>query len=272
MVNGCLHWITTSHEDEGFPLKEGGSPVIVSFHLGVEEFGFVPTPESHLLKYPYYQYALGELEGCLSLGECSSEPCFKVWVMNKYNDKDSWVKQFSIEHDSLCRVVGSLSKYKYVEFLKVNRDGEVLLVCGRWCVGNNMAQLFTSFTEGEICIHNLQEQSLSTLYLLQGIACNGVENVSSNSKRVGSGMSAGEEDSPSTSSKCSSKKLKLHSKPFIDCFVVDHAKVPRKLRSRHRVICKVDRVVEYMNFELPEEVGFASLSWNMLPTSKALPV
>ncbi|KAF9598261.1 hypothetical protein IFM89_026092 [Coptis chinensis] len=129
MVNGCLHWITTSHEYEGFPLKERGSPVMISFHLGVKEFGFVPTPESHLLKYPYYQYALGELEGCLSFGECSSELFFKVWVINKYNDNDSWVKQFSIEHDSLCRV-GSGLKYKYVELLKVSMDGEVLLVCG----------------------------------------------------------------------------------------------------------------------------------------------
>ncbi|KAF9607674.1 hypothetical protein IFM89_038145 [Coptis chinensis] len=80
-------------------------------------------------------------------------------------------------------------------------------------------------------------------------ACNGVKNVSSNnSKRVGSGMSVGEEDSPSTSSKCSSKKLKLHSKIMLK---FPEAWLTYLFRlTGHRVICRVDRVVEYMNFEL----------------------
>ncbi|KAF9597540.1 hypothetical protein IFM89_019500 [Coptis chinensis] len=88
-------------EDDSFPPKEGGSPSIVSLHLGVEEFGFVPTPESHLIKHTYFEYSLGVLEGYLSFMECSSEPYIQVWVMKKYNDKESWVKKFCIEHDSL---------------------------------------------------------------------------------------------------------------------------------------------------------------------------
>ncbi|KAF9589501.1 hypothetical protein IFM89_025048, partial [Coptis chinensis] len=160
-------------------------------------------------------------------------------------------------------------------------SGETLSENGHQWIGLDISQSMLSVAlerevEGDLLLTDMGQEKSAHLYVCFSVtlggfaACNGVENVSSNSKRVGSGMSAGEEDSPSTSSKCSSKKLKLHSK--VDCFVVDHAKVPRKLRSGHRVICRVDRVVEYMNFELPKKLDLHLCHGISASTSKALPV
>ncbi|KAF9617131.1 hypothetical protein IFM89_034181 [Coptis chinensis] len=119
-LHGRHHWLTVDERS----LTDG--PLIVSFDLGVEDFGSVPTPDSHLFKYSFECYYVGVLEGNLSAVECSSESYIHVWVMKKYNIKESWVKQFSIEHDSLCR---KGLDCLYVELIKLCTNGELLLLC-----------------------------------------------------------------------------------------------------------------------------------------------
>ncbi|KAF5206487.1 F-box domain [Thalictrum thalictroides] len=48
-VNGCLHWLAFSNDE----------PLIVSFNLCREDFGYIPVPRKNLLQRPY----------CLTFGE-----------------------------------------------------------------------------------------------------------------------------------------------------------------------------------------------------------
>ncbi|KAF9598555.1 hypothetical protein IFM89_028087 [Coptis chinensis] len=106
--------------------SENGVPIIVSFSLGVEEFGFVSILSSHLRKPTEDRYSLWMLEGDLSVVQCTSQCNVGIWVMKKYNIKESWVKQFSEELDSLChrgfrRVI--------VEIIKLCESGDIALLC-----------------------------------------------------------------------------------------------------------------------------------------------
>lgn len=119
LVNRCLHWITIDNS------SRNKGPRIVSFHLNAEEFSVVPTPKS--LKHEYCDYALGLFEDFLSLVDCTSA-FSEVWVMKKYSDQNSWVKQFSIQH-SVVRHLGL--SCDSVELVKVCKNGEVLLNCNQ---------------------------------------------------------------------------------------------------------------------------------------------
>ncbi|KAL5724788.1 hypothetical protein ACHQM5_008008 [Ranunculus cassubicifolius] len=110
-INSCLHWLTFD-----------GGLVIVSFHMGLEEFGLVPTPDSRVLKRPQRDYKLGLLGECLSLVECSpNNVSIDIWVMKRYNVKESWVNQFSIERPE-CRTAKLIKFRKNCELLLLLDD------------------------------------------------------------------------------------------------------------------------------------------------------
>ncbi|KAF9601403.1 hypothetical protein IFM89_019676 [Coptis chinensis] len=117
-VNGSLHWITVNKSSS----KQG--PCIVFFNLDAEEFGFVPTFKSHLGKetYRYRPYQLGIFEQYLSVVECSYNSYISIWVMKKYNVKESWVKQFSIKQGS------AWCSCQTAKLIKVRNNGDLLLL------------------------------------------------------------------------------------------------------------------------------------------------
>ncbi|KAF9601404.1 hypothetical protein IFM89_019677 [Coptis chinensis] len=123
VVNGSLHWLAIDQWT-----KNNGRPVIVSFDLDREGFGFVPTPESKkLLEFPYKGYNLGVFEEYLSVMQCFSYPADKIdiWVMKKYNVEGSWVKQFSFKQSLASRS----SSFDTAKLIKVRNNGELLILC-----------------------------------------------------------------------------------------------------------------------------------------------
>ncbi|KAF5199664.1 F-box domain [Thalictrum thalictroides] len=62
-VSGFLHWVTIDESSE----KE--APLIVTFNLSAEVFGYVPTPESNQLKYPFHCYDVAVLGANKENGE-----------------------------------------------------------------------------------------------------------------------------------------------------------------------------------------------------------
>ncbi|KAF5183729.1 F-box protein cpr1 [Thalictrum thalictroides] len=113
-VNQCLHWVA----DVRLTI-----PIIVSFNSGVEEFDFVPIPPSNKLR----KLTVGVLEGHLSAVDYTYVNYIHIWVMKKYKVKESWVKQFSIKHDLICRDCDHF--FCYFETLKFRKNGELLLLC-----------------------------------------------------------------------------------------------------------------------------------------------
>lgn len=79
MVNGRLHWQTCLAR----------SCDILSFDFEDELFRVVRKPNSLGLRTLYY---LMELRGYLSAVKFVQE----IWVMNEYDVKKSWIKEFSI--------------------------------------------------------------------------------------------------------------------------------------------------------------------------------
>lgn len=112
-VNGCLHWIV-AHKS-----------LIVSFDLGVEEFGFVSAPPLQNAKDGYHT-RFGVLDGCLSVIQCRRDYIIDIWLMLKYDVKESWVKRFCLPLESFWP--NNLS-FDFAEVLKIRKNGELVLLC-----------------------------------------------------------------------------------------------------------------------------------------------
>ncbi|KAK9089807.1 hypothetical protein Scep_028889 [Stephania cephalantha] len=87
LVNGSLHWLTQLH-------KYTQSQEIVSFDFETEKFDIVGGPSCDCLKKK--RYSLVELGGCLGAVVWVHFGQLEVWVMKKYNMRESWSKDFAI--------------------------------------------------------------------------------------------------------------------------------------------------------------------------------
>ncbi|KAF6167297.1 hypothetical protein GIB67_043158, partial [Kingdonia uniflora] len=125
--NGSLLWLTKFNPGDYVPSLIR----IASFNLDSENFEDVPNPEIIVdlnVAFIGMQYQLGELGGCLSISDGSSPDRFEVWVMQDYNVKKSWTKQYSLILNSpnvfcTCRIAGDIRTLKPLCFRK---NGEIL--------------------------------------------------------------------------------------------------------------------------------------------------
>ncbi|KAL5704184.1 galacturonan 1,4-alpha-galacturonidase [Ranunculus cassubicifolius] len=122
-INGALHWITADIDSTIL------RPVILAFQVGIEEFGFVASPETFTVVNSTVNeclsknYAVFVLDDCLSIVDCCSKGMVEVWSMRKYNVRASWEKIFSLHKETLwappCQSIFPL---------KIQKDGELLHV------------------------------------------------------------------------------------------------------------------------------------------------
>ncbi|KAJ0811710.1 putative F-box domain, galactose oxidase/kelch, beta-propeller, F-box associated interaction [Helianthus annuus] len=108
-VNGVLHWVVGKGLD--------GLRVIVGFSLADETFSEVPSPEfgdrgDVLSKRECRLVVVGE-----KLGVFFED---KVWVMNEYGVRESWVKI----------VINGINKIRVVDPEILYEDGKILMLCG----------------------------------------------------------------------------------------------------------------------------------------------
>ncbi|KAK4363165.1 hypothetical protein RND71_018406 [Anisodus tanguticus] len=95
LVGGRLHWVTRFnwHLDR----------LIIAFDLFDDTFQEVPRPDFNVNLF-HCRYHLAALRGCLcaclltSIGEN-----LEIWIMEEYNKKESWVKQFNIGASTIVR-------------------------------------------------------------------------------------------------------------------------------------------------------------------------
>ncbi|XP_076900785.1 F-box protein CPR1-like [Bidens hawaiensis] len=92
LCKGALHWIITNQDGRYF---------IASYDLALEEFKEIPLPGR------YIGYNLGIMKECLCIFGYSY--ACDVWLMKKYNEKESW-EPVKIWHDEM--------KYDTVHFLR----------------------------------------------------------------------------------------------------------------------------------------------------------
>ncbi|GKV15025.1 hypothetical protein SLEP1_g25826 [Rubroshorea leprosula] len=90
LVEGSLHWVTDVGMD-----GDGSIFGIISFELADEVFEEIPHPPCPQLVSR--EYSLSVLNGCLSAAGFVDAVHFDIWVMKKYDVKESWVKQFSFD-------------------------------------------------------------------------------------------------------------------------------------------------------------------------------
>ncbi|GJW88365.1 putative F-box domain-containing protein [Tanacetum coccineum] len=78
LCNGAMHWIM-------HPKNQKTKKVILSFDLSTEEFKEISQPDYQIENRKYLCISLGIMEECLCIHDSR-----KVWVMKKYNEKQSW--------------------------------------------------------------------------------------------------------------------------------------------------------------------------------------
>ncbi|KAF5180334.1 hypothetical protein FRX31_030077 [Thalictrum thalictroides] len=133
---GVLHWLTFSNDE----------PLIVSFNLFREDFGFIPLPRENLLQRRCY-LTIGLFEGHLSVVDHSFS--IDIWVMKKYNDNESWVRQFSIKQELIWSAAGCAMNVR-VDLLKFRNSGELLLIFdGKYFVSHNIISQKREFLKVE---------------------------------------------------------------------------------------------------------------------------
>ncbi|XP_030966524.1 F-box/kelch-repeat protein At3g06240-like [Quercus lobata] len=124
-LNGALHFVANDW---------GGaqSLVVLSFDLGDEVFRVISLPNGNFGSGA--DIGISVFNGSLSLlsykYECQHRrrvQCCSVWVMNKYDDVDSWTKQFIIEFNMLHWKVLGFLKNDNVLVQKVESRGSKLL-------------------------------------------------------------------------------------------------------------------------------------------------
>ncbi|KAF9601105.1 hypothetical protein IFM89_017010 [Coptis chinensis] len=121
-VDGSLHWIAVKYAYE----RNNYELFIVSFSLGVEEFTYVPTPNSLVVNHSWhhsYHYVLGVLEEQLSFVDSSSCNFIKIWVRKSDNGKKCWIKQIFIQKHLVCRW-----GHEFVTPIKLRKSGEILFL------------------------------------------------------------------------------------------------------------------------------------------------
>ncbi|KAE8685915.1 F-box protein [Hibiscus syriacus] len=87
LVNGRLHWVSR-------PRRYHPARRIVSFDLADEQFREVPKPDCGGLNK--CNFHLSVLRGCLAVAVYGNYGKLEIWIMKCYNDKESWVKEFTI--------------------------------------------------------------------------------------------------------------------------------------------------------------------------------
>ncbi|XP_030512651.1 F-box protein At3g07870 [Rhodamnia argentea] len=87
VVNGRLHWVAG-------PRRYRTARQLVSFDLADEQFREVPRPEGGTIGRSYYQ--LMELRGCLSAIVYCNYGRLEIWVMKRYDAKESWAREHVI--------------------------------------------------------------------------------------------------------------------------------------------------------------------------------
>ncbi|KAM7274740.1 hypothetical protein ACFE04_016606 [Oxalis oulophora] len=87
LVNGILHFV--SKPRRYFPARK-----IVAFDLNDEQFREVAKPDCGGLNKCNFQLAL--LNGCLAAAVYGNYGKLEIWIMKKYNVKESWVKEYNI--------------------------------------------------------------------------------------------------------------------------------------------------------------------------------
>ncbi|GLU15692.1 hypothetical protein SLE2022_321620 [Rubroshorea leprosula] len=151
LVEGSLHWVTVVG-------MGGDGPIfgIISFELADEVFEEIPHPPCQQLVSR--GYSLSVLNGCLSAAGLVDAVHFDIWVMKKYDVKESWVKQFSFDpcfqRGWLTNVSGTFRRFPKVIFALKN--GELLLLY-------NSSSL-VSYDPVENTFENLQICGLSNLF------------------------------------------------------------------------------------------------------------
>ncbi|KAK8569890.1 hypothetical protein V6N13_002602 [Hibiscus sabdariffa] len=87
LVNGRLHWVSR-------PRRYHPTRRIISFDLADEQFREVPKPDCGGLTR--CNFHLSVLQGCLAVAVYGNYGKLEIWVMKCYNEKESWVKEFTI--------------------------------------------------------------------------------------------------------------------------------------------------------------------------------
>ncbi|KAF5193027.1 F-box protein [Thalictrum thalictroides] len=123
-VNGCLHWVTRTLVQNSLDYKL----VILSFHLGYEDFGFIQTPEEiigelYLLMQSSY-YSLAVLDNCLSFVDSKHDEVIDIWLSKNDGGNQSWIKYFSIQK----QLVLERGFGHQVMPIKQKMNGEILLL------------------------------------------------------------------------------------------------------------------------------------------------
>lgn len=123
VVDGRLHWVSR-------PGRLGGLPgrTIVSFDLKDEQFKLVSKPINRS------NYHLAVIGGCLAAAVSCGYGKLEIWVMEKYDVKESWTKRFDIHGAYLAKIpshdYGMWRKpmhEKMVRVLCVLKNGEILI-------------------------------------------------------------------------------------------------------------------------------------------------
>ncbi|KAL5723033.1 hypothetical protein ACHQM5_006479 [Ranunculus cassubicifolius] len=117
IVNGSLHWLTDKKS-------------ILSFDIATEKFGIVELPPLSFSKmspapeFSQWYFQMMDLGGCLAIADYSYEDHTEIWIMKRYNVKDSWIK------------INVASQYAYGAVFKsvlpisVSNSGDLVLLYG----------------------------------------------------------------------------------------------------------------------------------------------
>lgn len=104
-INGALHWVTTRRYQRGLHLR------IVAFDLAEEKFKEIERPMCGSLNN-VSNFHLVNLRGCLSAVAVvcqDGRSLIEIWVMQVYNAKESWTKDYVISTVNIYSIVGAVN-------------------------------------------------------------------------------------------------------------------------------------------------------------------
>lgn len=102
VLNGAVHWVASSYEDEVY------CTIILAFDLEKEQLREMTIP----LNNPSY-VRLKVIEGCLCVYD-ENKDLTERWVMKKYGVEASWTK---MAFSYVCRTANNLNDCQIIEFL-----------------------------------------------------------------------------------------------------------------------------------------------------------
>ncbi|PIA31885.1 hypothetical protein AQUCO_04700027v1 [Aquilegia coerulea] len=114
-VSGSCHWLAKD---------SAGSIIIVSFDLGYEVFGVIPSPEFSLHSdSDSVRFRIVKLGGRLSIVDCSFDDRIEIWILKEYDMKKKlWIKHLVKKGD-----VMHWQRECYP--ISISKNGDILLVC-----------------------------------------------------------------------------------------------------------------------------------------------